>query len=117
MLTYAFEVGLGHSFGSYIVIIALLLFAYTTILAWAYCAEKALGFLFGHKNIHCFKYVYVIFIPLGPLIHVDLIWILADISISFMLITNLVGIAFLSKEAIEENNTFFQENIPIQVET
>ena len=45
MVTQAFEEGIGHSAGTYIVIIALVLFAYTTILAWACCAERAISFI------------------------------------------------------------------------
>jgi AGCS family alanine or glycine:cation symporter len=107
MVTHAFQTGLGNSFGAFIVITALILFAYTTILAWAYCAEKAVGFLWGNKCAEYFKYIYIAFIPFGALIHVDLIWRLADISISLMLFTNLIGIICLSKQVIEENRLFF----------
>ncbi len=107
MVTYAFEKGLGTQVGAYIVIIALILFAYTTILAWACCAEKAIGFLYGTHYARWFKYLYIALIPVGALIHVDLIWLLADISISFMLVTNLIGVAGLSKDIIEETRKFF----------
>lgn len=109
MVTAAFQEGLGHSFGAYVVIIALILFAYTTILAWACCAEKAMGFLYGIKSANYFKYLYVALIPLGAIMHVELIWRLADISISLMLMTNLVGIIGLSKEVIDESRKFFSK--------
>ncbi len=107
MVTYAFEKGLGSSIGSYIVIVALILFAYTTILAWACCAEKAIDYLFGGKYSDKFKYLYIAIIPVGTLLHVDMIWILADIAISMMLISNLIGVMGLSKEVIEESNHYF----------
>ncbi|MBS4163913.1 putative transporter [Candidatus Protochlamydia amoebophila] len=107
MVTHAFQVGLGSSIGAFIVITALILFAYTTILAWAYCAEKAVDFLWGSKYAGYFKYIYIVFIPIGALIHVDLIWRLADIAISLMLFTNLIGIISLSKEVIDDNRLFF----------
>lgn len=115
MVTEAFQRGVGHSIGAYVVIIALVLFAYTTILAWAYCAEKAIAFLFGEKIASFFKYFYVILIPLGAIIHVDLIWRLADISISFMLITNLIGVIGLSKEVISESREFFSKEVKLEV--
>lgn len=107
MVTHAFQEGLGHSIGFYVVVIALVLFAYTTILAWACCAEKAIGFLWGTKHIELFKYFYVALIPVGTLIHVDLIWRLADVSISLMLMTNLIGVMGLSKQVIKESRKFF----------
>ncbi len=107
MVTQAFQQGLGHSFGAYVVVIALILFAFTTILAWACCAEKAIRFLYGSFPSHYFKYVYIFLIPLGSILHVDLIWQLADISISCMLITNLIGIAGLSGQVIRDTKEYF----------
>jgi AGCS family alanine or glycine:cation symporter len=114
MVTQAFQQGLGHSLGAYIVVIALVLFAYTTILAWACCAEKALGFLCGPTSANRFKYFYVALIPLGAIIHVDLIWRLADISISLMLIVNLIGIIGLSHEVIGESRRFFLRGVEFE---
>jgi len=110
MVTYAFEQGLGHQAGSYIVIIALVLFAYTTILAWACCGEKAVGYLWGTKQARWFKYLYIALVPVGTVIHLELIWLLADISISLMLVTNMIGIAALSKYVIGESRAYFINN-------
>lgn len=81
-------------------VIALILFAYTTILAWSYCGEKALGFLIGHEKAYYFRFFYVLLIPIGGLMNVGIIWNLADIAISLMLITNLIGVMKLSKRVI-----------------
>lgn len=115
MVTYAFEQGLGSKFGAYIVIIALLLFAYTTILAWSCCADKAINFLFNGRYVKSFKYIYMALVPLGAMMHVDFIWLLADISISLMLITNLIGVAGLSQQVIGESRSFFKQTDPQQV--
>lgn len=106
MVTYAFTTGLHSHFGGYIVIISLILFAYTTILAWAYCGEKALGFLIGSEKARWFRYMYIALIPIGTLMHVEMIWSLADIAISLMLIINLVGIAKLSSRVVDSTRTF-----------
>lgn len=113
MVTRAFQDGLGHAMGAYVVIVALVLFSYTTILAWAFCAEKAIGFLFGCRSAEWFKYIYVALIPVGTLIHVDLIWRLADVSISLMLMTNLIGIVGLSKEVIGESREYFMKDLAL----
>jgi alanine or glycine:cation symporter, AGCS family len=109
MVSYAFEAGLGHVAGSYIVIVALVLFAYTTILAWGCCGEKAVSFVFGAKIGKIFKYLYIALIPLGAISHVEWVWLLADISISLMLITNMIGVAGLSHEVIEDSRAFFPQ--------
>lgn len=107
MVTYAFSSGLGHYTGEYVVIIALVLFGFTTILAWAYCAEKALEELWGSKTALKFNYIYILLVPLGALIQVDLVWILADLCITCMLVVNLIGIAGLSSTVIHETRNYF----------
>jgi AGCS family alanine or glycine:cation symporter len=112
MVTEAFQQGIGHPFAAYIVIIALVLFSYTTILAWACCAEKAIAFLGGNRLAYWFKYLFIALIPLGALMHVDLIWRLADISISLMLTANIIGILALSQEIIKDSASYFSKKLP-----
>jgi len=107
MCTYAFEKGLGSKIGCYVVIVSLWLFAYTTILAWACCGERAFEFLFGRKHVRYFRCFYILLIPVGALAHVDYVWLIADIAISFMLTTNLIGVAALSPQVIKESRDFF----------
>lgn len=109
MVTYAFSQGLGHWIGEYVVMIALLLFGFTTILAWAYCAEKAIAYLWGNRRSKWFNYAYIALIPVGAWVQVELVWTLADISITSMLLVNLVGITGLSKEVIEDSREFFKK--------
>lgn len=107
MVTFAFSKGLGNwDLGGYIVIAALILFAYTTILAWAYCGEKALEYLTGPKKAKYFRFFYILFIPLGGLLQVNLIWILADIAITLMVAINIVGVAGLSRQVIQSTREY-----------
>lgn len=110
MCTHAFEKGLGMIWGQYIVILSLVLFAFTTILAWAYCAERAVEYLWGLKWMHIFQWVFIVFIPLGAIAQVELVWKLADICISLMLICNMVGVIGLSSQIIREGNKFFNQS-------
>lgn len=100
MVIAAFNQGLSTSWGGGIVTGALLLFAYTTILAWACCGEKALSYLAGQKGSLAFKLAYVLLIPLGIYLEVERIWMLADLAIACMLLVNVVGIAKLSPQVI-----------------
>lgn len=109
MVMHAFATGLNSSVGSWIVMISLLIFAYTTILAWAYCGEKAWEFLFGVGKHRWFRLAYVLLIPASCLFQVDMIWILADLAIAGMLITNLVGIMGLSSKVIGASRDFAKE--------
>jgi len=110
MVTYAFSQGLGHEAGKYVVMLCLILFGYTTILAWCYCAEKAVAYLFGTRSIKWFSYFYIALIPVGAVVEVNFVWLLADICITAMLIVNLIGIIGLSKEVITSSRIYFNEN-------
>lgn len=108
MCTWAFQKGLGHKIGNYVVLVSLILFAFTTIITWAYCGEKAVEYLFSSKYIPAFKTVFLLFLPIGAYFKIALVWVLADISIGFMLITNLIGLIGLSKEVIHETQLEFE---------
>jgi len=106
MVTFAFSKGLGASIGSYIVIACLLLFAYTSILAWSYCGEKSLEFLVGPNKEKWFRYAFIALIPIGSIIHVEMIWTMADIAITLMLFINLIGVIGLLHRVIESSAEF-----------
>ena len=107
MVIQAFQQHLGAGIGSTIVVVSLLLFGYTTILAWACCADKAAGYLFGAEKVQLVRYLFIAILPLGAFMEVKLVWTLADLCISGMLITNMIGIAFLSKEVIGDSRSYF----------
>lgn len=115
MVVFAFQKVLGEGLGTSIVFFCLFLFAYTTILAWGSCGEKAAEFLWGKKKAKTFQYLYLACIPIGAVARVDLVWTLADLAIAFMLLTNLVGIAGLSREVIEGSKQFFNGFLKQQV--
>jgi AGCS family alanine or glycine:cation symporter len=111
MVTFAFSKGLAHPIGAYIVIVSLFLFGYTSMFSWAYCGEKALEFLVGTKKGKWFRYLYIILVPLGSFLHVDMIWVMADTAIIFMLLINLVGIGGLSPYVIKAHKDFTKEEL------
>jgi len=104
MVTAAFSQGLNSPVGTYIVIIALFLFAYTTILAWANCAERSACYLLGDSWVKRFRWFFICMVPCGAFFEVSQAWLLADISICLMLATNMIGVAGLSREVIEVTN-------------
>jgi alanine or glycine:cation symporter, AGCS family len=114
MVVYAFQQVFGSGIGGSMVISALSLFAYTTVIAWGGCAGRAAEFLWQKKGAKVFLYLYLALIPVGAVIRVDFVWVLADISISLMLVTNLVGIIGLSKDVVAETKRFFGKDSLIE---
>ncbi len=107
MVVFAFQSVFGKGMGMAIVMLSLTLFAYTTIIAWGGCAEKAAEFIWNKKKARLLQCVYLALIPFGAISRVDFVWVFADLAISCMLLTNLIGIIGLSKEVVQETRRFF----------
>lgn len=92
--------------GKYVVTIGIILFAYSTILGWAYYGEKCTQYLFGLRSIMIYRVFFTFLILPGSAIGLKVIWALADISNALMAIPNLLGILALSSVVISETRVF-----------
>jgi len=108
MTTHAFAVGLDSaSFGTALVSIGLIFFAFTTILGWNYYGERCAVFLFGTSAIIPYKLIFIGLVASGAFMQLDMIWIIADIVNGLMAIPNLIGLIALRHVVIEETKLFF----------
>lgn len=96
--------------GQYIVTTGLLLFAFATIIAWSYYGEKCVEFLFSGKpiSIFCYRIVYILFVFLGCVTKLELVWKFADLANNLMSIPNLLALLALSPEIRRWNKDFFR---------
>lgn len=99
--TQAFCVGFNWDGAGYVVLVTLFFFAFTTTLAWAFCADKAVEFVFGRKGVRPFQIFLVAIVPVGAVLSVSFVWWLMDICLNVMLFLNLIGIFLLRKEIIK----------------
>ncbi|MDD6154507.1 MAG: sodium:alanine symporter family protein [Eubacteriales bacterium] len=84
--------------GKPLLVIALSLFAYTTILGWSYYGERAAEYLAGPKIMKIYKTLFVMFVFIGCVSKLEVVWNLADIMNGLMVIPNVIGMIFLSGE-------------------
>ncbi len=105
---YAFAQGLGTSIGATIVTIGLLFFAFTTILGWCYYGERCFVYLVGIRGVKLYRLVYILLVCVGSFLHLNLIWIIADIVNGLMAFPNLIALIGLRKVVIEETKDYFQ---------
>ncbi len=82
--------------GSLIVNFSVLLFAYTTMVAWSYYGDRSIEYLIGPKAIKPYRWVYVFFNFLGAILPLSFVWNFGDIALSLMTIPNLIGVLFLT---------------------
>ncbi len=93
--TLAFNLGLA-GLGGYVVTFGLIIFAFTTVLGWSYYGERCAEYLFGVKVILTYRMLWIVAIPLGAMLKLDLIWLVADVMNGLMAIPNLIALAILS---------------------
>jgi AGCS family alanine or glycine:cation symporter len=94
----AFDRGFFGSYGNYIVSIGLLLFAFSTAIAWSYYGDRAMTYLFGSGSVIYFRIAYVIGFFIASFADTTIIWNVSLITIALMTVPNLIGLLWLRKE-------------------
>ena len=84
--------------GAYLVAIGLLLFAFSTAIAWSYYGDRAITYLLGSKAVLPYRIFYCLAFFAAAFIDTTVIWKLAAVFIVLMAIPNLFAISFLAKE-------------------
>lgn len=98
LTTFAFSRSILKGYGSYIVTFSLLLFAFSTAIAWSYYGDRATTYLFGTKYVLIYRVIYVAAFFVASFTDTTIIWSLSYIAIVLMAVPNLVGILLLRKE-------------------
>lgn len=93
--------------GGALLTIALVVFAFTTILGWSYFGEKCWEFMVGTKAIWPFRVVWVLAVPFGAIAQLDFAWLLADTLNGLMAIPNLVSLLLLSPVVVKLTKEYF----------
>jgi len=98
LTTIAFKQGLFGDWGQYIVTIGLLLFAFTTTIAWSYYGDRAITYLLGPSAVLPYRIVYIAAFFIASFTDATVIWNLAYVTVALMTIPNLIGILILHKD-------------------
>lgn len=93
--------------GAYVVALGLALFAYTTILGWSVYGERCVEYLFGVSAIIPFRVLWVAALPVGALVNLDFVWLVADTLNAMMAIPNLIALLLLSPVVFKISKEFF----------
>ncbi|MGE6792948.1 alanine/glycine:cation symporter family protein [Pseudomonas guineae] len=96
--------------GGYILTIALVVFAFTTILGWSYFGEKCWEYMVGTKAILPFRILWVVAVPFGAIAQLDFAWLVADTLNGLMAIPNLLSLLLLSPIVVKLTKDYFAKN-------
>lgn len=96
------------SFGGYMLMVGLVLFAFTTILGWNYYGERCMEYLVGTKGIMPYRIGFIILVGCGAFLKLESIWILSDIVNGLMAIPNLIALLGLSGVVVAETRKYME---------
>ncbi len=106
----AFSTGLPDQWGSLIVTLSAVTFAFSTILGWQYYGEKCFEYLFGSRWVHYYRYAWVVFVFVGAVIKLELVWNFSDAMNALMAVPNLIGLILLSG-ALKKDTQAFESGV------
>ena len=115
LIQTAFSTTLLGDFGFSFIAICLLFFAFSTIIGWYYFAETNIRYLFGPRMLRPFQVLVMIFIFIGSILKIELVWELADFFNGIMVIPNLIALLFLSRKVIQVLNEY-NKGIPYSLD-
>lgn len=107
MTAWAIEQGLGNNLGIYTVTVAVLVYAFTTILGWSYYGERCTESLMGRRAIFPYRIIFTLMVMVGSITTLDMVWTFSDITNGLMALPNLIGLLLLSGIIVKETKAYF----------
>lgn len=96
--------------GEYVVAVGLILFAFSTVVAWAYYGEKCCEYILGEKSVLPYRLLYTFLVIPGAALKMGVVWSLADIMNGLMAIPNLIALIGL-KDVITSETNYFLDHV------
>lgn len=97
--------------GPAFIAIAILLFAFSTVLGWSHYGSKAFEYLFGTKATVVYRLIFIVFILCGATMSLSLAWDLSDTFNGLMAIPNLIGVLSLSPVVMRITKNYVDRKI------
>lgn len=105
-----FSRGLPGEWGGIVVAIAVVFFAFSTMLGWSYYGERCMDRLFGRQAVTPYRFVFVILIFVGAVTELRVVWDFADVMNGLMALPNLIGLLIMSGLIARETREFFRQS-------
>ena len=105
----AFKRSFFGQFGQYAVTVGLVLFAFSTAIAWSYYGDRAMTFLLGTRSVLPYRVVYVIGFFLATIVDTSLIWLISAVTLALMTVPNLIGLMLMRKEIKALTNAYWSK--------
>ncbi|MQA97553.1 MAG: amino acid carrier protein [Streptosporangiales bacterium] len=110
----AFDEGLPGEWGSLIVTLGVIFFAFSTVLGWSYYGERCMEYLFGRRAVLPYRVVFIVAIYVGSVSTLTAVWTFSDVMNGLMALPNLVGLVILGPLVWRETRAYFQERPKVE---
>ncbi len=110
LVAEAFSTVFGNA-GAGFIAVAILFFAFSTVLGWSQYGSKGFEYLFGMKAMKFYQIIFVIFIVIGATIDLSLAWDLSDTFNGMMAIPNLIGVIALSGTVVKITKNYVDRKL------
>ena len=105
----AFKESFFGVFGEYAVTVGLVLFAFSTAIAWSYYGDRAVTYLVGARWVTVYRMVYVLGFFLATVVDTSLVWLISAVTVALMTLPNLIGIFLMRKEVKAMTSSYWQK--------
>ncbi len=107
LIMAAFSTVFGNKFASLFIAIALMLFAYSTILGWSLYGTRCVEYLVGIRGGKVYQIIFIIVIVVGSVASLDFVWDIADTFNGLMAIPNFIALFALSPKVFKLTKDYF----------
>ena len=104
-------------YGGQFLAVAIAVFAFTTILGWAYYGEKCWEYLVGTKAEVPYRVLWTIFVLIGAVTHLDFVWLVSDTLNAFMALPNLLALLLLSPVVVKLTQEYWGNKAALSLKT
>lgn len=95
--------------GPVILVLGIVLFAFSTVLGWAYYGERCVEYCFGKNALVPYSAAYILVAAIAPVVALDLVWTIADILNALMAVPNLIAVLLLTPVIIKETKKYIDD--------
>jgi AGCS family alanine or glycine:cation symporter len=105
----AFDRGLKPigNFGSLIVTLCVFLFAVSTMISWSYYGDRCVTYLWGSKFVLPYRVIFTLFVFLGSILALEVVWAYGDLALGLMSVPNLIAVVLLLPKLLGATKDYF----------
>ncbi|MGW0002603.1 alanine/glycine:cation symporter family protein [Nocardia grenadensis] len=109
----AFADALPGTWGSVIVTVSIIFFAFSTVLGWSYYGDRCIEFLFGNTLVLPYRILFIAVVYVGATTELTTVWTFSDVANGLMALPNLIGLLILSPLVYRETKAYFERKDPV----